>query len=78
MGTHAAALVVVLLAALLRLDAFVGKYGQLDHPAWARMATQTIAPAAAHLRPAEVRWTRETLPYVGGDPINYLGQTRAR
>jgi len=76
MGAHAAALAIVLLAALLRLDAFVGKYGTLDHPAWARMATQTIAPVASRFRPADVQWSRVPIPYVGGDPINYLAYAR--
>ena len=76
MGAHAAALAIVLLAALLRLDAFVGKYGTLDHPAWARTATQTIAPVAARFRPADVQWSRVPAPYVGGDPINYLAYAR--
>ena len=69
---HAAALVIVLYAALLRLDALVGKYGALDHPAWARVATRQVAPLAAHLRPPGWQWDRVDRPYVGGDPINYL------
>ena len=76
MGAHAAALLIVVLAALLRLDAFVGKYGTLDHPAWARIATQKAAPIAARLRPATVQWTSEANPYVGGDPINHLKYAR--
>lgn len=72
----AAACLVVLLAALLRLDAFVGKYGALDHPAWARVATRDIAPLAARLRPATLNWPPERNPYVGGDPINYLKRGR--
>jgi len=76
MGAHAAALLIVVLAALLRLDAFVGKYGTLDHPAWARIATHEVAPFAARLRPANVRWASERNPYVGGDPINHLKYAR--
>jgi hypothetical protein len=73
---HVLALAIVLFGSLLRLDAFVGKYGTLDHPAWARIATQQIAPRARTFVPAEVRWSRELRPYVGGDPINYLAYAR--
>ncbi|HEY3885880.1 MAG TPA: hypothetical protein VGL62_11765, partial [Vicinamibacterales bacterium] len=38
------AVLVTLYGALLRLDAFTGKYGTLDHPAWARYATHELAP----------------------------------
>jgi hypothetical protein len=76
MAAHALALAIVVLAALLRLDAFVGKYGTLDHPAWARITTHQIAPLASRLRPSGVRWSRERAPYVGGDPINYLAYAR--
>ena len=40
----AAALLITLYGALLRLDAFTGKYGPLDHPGWARVMTHDIAP----------------------------------
>jgi hypothetical protein len=73
---HAAALVIVLYAALLRLDALVGKYGALDHPAWARVATHQVASLAAHLRPPGWQWGRVDRPYVGGDPVNYLAFAR--
>jgi 4-amino-4-deoxy-L-arabinose transferase-like glycosyltransferase len=66
------ACVITLYAGLLRLDAFVDIYGPLDHPAWARIATRTIAPLAEPLHPAAMRWNRLSTPYVGGDPINYL------
>lgn len=66
------ALLITAFAGLLRLDAFVGKYGTLDHPAWARVLTHDVAPLGAHLRPSFIAWTREARPYVGGDPINYL------
>ena len=68
----ALAVLITVYAALLRLDAFAGKYGTLDHPAWARVATDDIASRAAALRPASVEWKREARPYEGGDPINYL------
>lgn len=70
--TTVAALLITLYGALLRLDAFTAKYGTLDHPAWARIATQRVAPLARHVRPSTVVWGREARPYVGGDPITYL------
>ena len=72
----AAALLITLYGALLRLDAFTGKYGTLDHPAWARVMTHDIAPLTRHLRPATVNWRREPRPYIGGDPITYLQYAR--
>jgi Dolichyl-phosphate-mannose-protein mannosyltransferase len=69
---HALAVAIALYGGLLRLDSFVGKYGPLDHPAWARIATRNVAPLVPAIRPSSVRWTREPNPYVGGDPINYI------
>jgi hypothetical protein len=69
----AAAASITLYGALLRLDAFVGKYGTLDHPAWARVMTHDVATVVRAIRPARVQWTRERTPYIGGDPIGYLG-----
>jgi hypothetical protein len=69
---HALALLIALYGALLRLDAFVGKYGALDHPTWARVATHTIAPMTRSLRPSIIAWRPEKAPYVGGDPITYI------
>src|SRR5688572_25607910 len=66
----ALALLLSLYGGLLRLDAFVGKYGRLDHPSWARILTHDVAPVGASLRPSSITWTPETRPYVGGDPIN--------
>jgi hypothetical protein len=71
-AAHALALLITVFGGLLRLDAFVGKYGTLDHPAWARIVTHDIAPLAASMRPSSVVWGREPQPYVGGDPINYI------
>jgi hypothetical protein len=70
------ALAITLYGALLRLDAFVGKYGTLDRPAWARIATHNVAPVAKWLQPSAMRWSRVATPYVGGDPINYLAFAR--
>jgi hypothetical protein len=71
-----AALLITLYGGLLRLDAFIGKYGTLDRPAWARMMTHDVGAAARALRPSAVVWTRESRPYVGGDPISYLKYAR--
>jgi hypothetical protein len=68
----ALAVLITLYGALLRLDAFAGKYGTLDHPAWARLVTRDLAPRVPALRPSSIVWKRETRPYVGGDPANYL------
>jgi hypothetical protein len=69
---YTSAAMITLYGALLRLDAFVGKYGRLDHPAWARVMTHDVAPFARVIRPTAVQWTKERTPYVGGDPIGYL------
>jgi 4-amino-4-deoxy-L-arabinose transferase-like glycosyltransferase len=69
---YTSAALICVYGALLRLDAFVGKYGTLDHPAWARVMTHDVARLARAIRPAEVQWAREPKPYVGGDPIGYL------
>jgi hypothetical protein len=71
----AAAIAVALVAiygALLRLDVYTERYGTLNRPAWARLATREIAPLAARLKPSAMTWTRVGVPYAGGDPINYL------
>jgi 4-amino-4-deoxy-L-arabinose transferase-like glycosyltransferase len=74
---HALAIAITLYGGLLRLDAFVGKYGTLDHPAWARIATRDVAPLVPAIRPSSVAWQRVPSPYVGGDPITYIEYGRA-
>src|SRR4026209_2828300 len=70
----------VLLAAaygsLLRVDVLVQRYGAIDHPRWARVVTEDIAPLAKHLHPSAYRWYHVDQPYVGGDPINYIKYAR--
>jgi 4-amino-4-deoxy-L-arabinose transferase-like glycosyltransferase len=61
---------------VLRLEVLVERYGTIDHPSWARMVTQDIAPLAKHLHPSAYRWYRVEQPYVGGDPINYIKYAR--
>lgn len=68
----ALALLITLYGGLLRLDAYVVKYGSLDHPTWARVLTRDVAPIASRLRPSSFTWRPETRPYAGGDPTNYL------
>ncbi len=65
------AAVIVLIAIVLRADAFVGKYGQQPRPAWTHVIDGAARVGAA-LRPQSVKWTPVAVPYVGGDPINYL------
>jgi Dolichyl-phosphate-mannose-protein mannosyltransferase len=72
-----AAVLIALYGGLLRLDAFTGRYGTLDRPAWARIVTRDVAPVVRHLRPSAVTWGRVAHPYVGGDPISYLEYARA-
>lgn len=67
-----AALGITLYGTLLRLDALVERYGVVDHPGWARVATRAGAQAGAALRPFALGWPPIDHPYVGGDPINYL------
>jgi 4-amino-4-deoxy-L-arabinose transferase-like glycosyltransferase len=73
----ALAIAITLYGGLLRLDSFVGKYGTLDHPTWARIVTEDVAPLGARIRPASVVWPRVPTPYVGGDPITYIEYGRA-
>jgi Dolichyl-phosphate-mannose-protein mannosyltransferase len=70
-----AAVVVTIYGAVLRLDALVGRYGTVDHPRWARWIERLSALAPA-LKPKIYAWPRVANPYVGGDPISYLGFAR--
>ena len=54
----------------------VDRYGTLDHPSWARVLTQRLAPLVHPLHPSRFRWYRVDQPYVGGDPINYIKYAR--
>ena len=66
------AVLITVYGGLLRLDLYVGKYGPLHHPAWARIATTRIAPLVPAIRPSRVHWYPEAQPDVGGDPITYI------
>jgi hypothetical protein len=72
----AIALAIAAYAVMLRLDAFVAKYGPLASPSWAAALTQQVAPLGASLTPARVGWPPDDRPYEGGDPINYLRYAR--
>src|SRR4051812_40574197 len=69
-------LVAMLYGCVLRVEVLVERYGTLDHPAWARVLTQQLAPLATPLHPAPFRWYRVDRPYFGGDPINYIKYAR--
>jgi hypothetical protein len=66
------AVLITIYGGLLRLDSYVGKYGPLHHPTWARIATTRIAPLVPAIRPSRVHWYPEARPYIGGDPITYI------
>jgi 4-amino-4-deoxy-L-arabinose transferase-like glycosyltransferase len=66
------AMVIAGYGALLRLDSYVGKYGTLNRPAWARVVTHDIAPLVSAIKPSSIQWAHEPRPYVGGDPITYI------
>jgi 4-amino-4-deoxy-L-arabinose transferase-like glycosyltransferase len=69
---HVLAIAITVYGGLLRLDSYVGKYGTLDHPAWAKFVTTSVAPLVPAIRPSRVRWQYVPRPYVGGDPITYI------
>jgi 4-amino-4-deoxy-L-arabinose transferase-like glycosyltransferase len=69
---RAAVVVVVAYAAILRLEILFDRYGPVDHPQWLvtlEHVTDAVRPA---LVPSSWQWPKVDLPYVGGDPINYL------
>lgn len=70
----AAGLIVVLgLAGALRLDAIMVRYGPFDRPVWlAETEIHTRERIERLLRPDSFSWAKVAVPYVGGDPINYL------
>lgn len=72
----AAAVLIVAYAALIRMDALVEKYGDVDRPAWAAALTTHVGPLGERLRPFAAGWRRVPQPYAGGDPINYLRYAR--
>jgi dolichyl-phosphate-mannose-protein mannosyltransferase len=62
---------ILLYAALLRFDALFKSYGPYDQPRWLASMQPAIGAAAAAITP-DWPWSRDTTPYAGGDPINYL------
>jgi 4-amino-4-deoxy-L-arabinose transferase-like glycosyltransferase len=70
---HAGALAAVLLiAAALRLDAYVQMYGVPAAPAWLAAMASPVTSMRESLLPAAWTWPRVAQPYVGGDPMSYL------
>jgi len=69
--TVALLVVVLLYSALLRFDALFKSYGPYDRPQWLAALQPAVTSAASALTP-DFRWRRVKVPYVGGDPINYL------
>ena len=65
-------LLVVLYAAMLRLDALVARYGPLEQPGWAQTLQVHASERWIHWRPQSLGWRPVAEPYVGGDPINYI------
>jgi hypothetical protein len=69
-----AVVLIVVLAALLRADAIVAKWGLLDGPPWARAIEETAASAGRALRPVAFNWLPEA--FLWGDPYDDLENAR--
>jgi hypothetical protein len=66
-------LVVVSIAALLRLDAITQSYGPVEHPAWLRAVQIGLGPALDTMRPPSVSWKRVGLyPHRDAPPSQYI------
>jgi hypothetical protein len=74
----AAGLALILaLGGALRLDAIMVRYGPFDRPHWlVETEIHTRERIEGLLRPHAFSWAKIAVPYVGGDPINYLGLGR--
>ncbi len=70
------ALLITAYGAILRLDVINLRYGPIDHPAWARVVTQSATPLARHVKPVQYWWHPDPTPYVGGDPYSYIRHAR--
>ena len=68
-------LLVAAYGAVLRLNALVDRYGVPAQPRWLA-AICRVAPLAHWLEPSIYAWPPVPNPYVGGDPIAYLGFAR--
>ena len=69
----APALIVIAVAALLRLDAITQSYGPVQHPAWLQRAQMAVNTGLGALRPASISWERiGTYPHRDGPPTQYL------
>ena len=69
----AALAVIVLHAALVRIDSITARYGPVSSPRWlAAVQTRTIAPPQS-LRRASIVWPREDMyPHADGKPTHYV------
>ena len=70
--TTALAVLIVLYAAVLRVEALAVKYGPIEHPRWAAALTATVSAVGPHISPRSLGWLPEPAPYQGGDPVNYI------
>jgi hypothetical protein len=69
----AAGLILVLaLAGAMRLDAIMVRYGPFDRPGWLVETEIHTRERIERIRPDSFSWSKIAVPYVGGDPINYL------
>lgn len=63
---------ILLYAAILRVEALAVKYGPIEHPPWAAALTTAALRAGPYVSPRALGWLPESRPYQGGDPINYI------
>ena len=71
-----AAIIVTLYGGLLRFEALSGMYGHDRQPRWAATLEEHLVPVARALHPETIVWHTIPVPYVGGDPINYIRYAR--
>jgi hypothetical protein len=66
---------ILLYAAVLRFDALFKSYGPYEEPRWLAALQPAVRAIASTLTP-DWSWRHIEVPYVGGDPINYLKYAR--
>lgn len=64
--------VILLYAALLRLNALFEAFGPYQQPQWLAAAQPIVIGAAPVFSPPDWHWPHSENPYEGGDPHNYL------
>jgi 4-amino-4-deoxy-L-arabinose transferase-like glycosyltransferase len=67
---------VVAYGAYLRFDALIGKYGPFTQPPWLVSVQQGVLATREEFVLPGWRWQKETRPYLGGDPVNYIKLAR--